>query len=135
MPQRITRKCQQVADYINNHQDDGAFREREFSNTTVRIYEDWDWRIFLFGNLIMSFRRDRNEYEVSNCGWRSRTTSHDIRAYLELLLNYAFHDWDIYTDSWKVIPPEEYKIECHRGVKHGRRWTFHPTALIFNWVE
>ena len=135
MPQRITRKCQQVVDYINNHQEDGTFREREFSNTTVRIYENWDFRIFLFGNLIVSYHKENNNYEVSNCGRRSRTTSHDIRAYLELLLDYAFREWDIYTNTWKVISPEDYEIDCGRWVKHGRRWSFNPTALIFNWVE
>lgn len=135
MARRITAKCQSAVDYIKKYQDEWVYKEREFSNTTVRIYENWDWRIFLFWNLIMSFHKDRNEYEVSNCGWRSQTTSHDLRAYLELLLNYAFHEWDIYTDTWKVIAPEEYEIEYGRGVKHGRRWTFNPTALIFNRVE
>ena len=132
MPATITRKCQQVADFIRNHQHDGYYQEKQVQqNTQVSINSDGSRSIYLWSTRIVGYNASNNEYEVKNWGWRSRTTAHDIRAYLELLLNYTLRDWDIYTDSHRKVECENYEI----GYGTGRRWKFNPTAFIFRWDE
>ena len=132
MPARITKKCENVVKFIEKFRDGWAYRERTFSdNTMVKVSSDGSFSITLFYTPIVEFIKGRNEYIIKNWGWRSRTTAHDIRAYLELLLGYRFDRWDIFTDHWLKIEPENYEI----GYGTGRKWTFNPTALIFNWNE
>lgn len=132
MPATITKKCQNVVDFIEKYRDGWVYRERDFpSNTQVSINSDGSFSIRLWSTKIVEFIKSRNEYVIKNWGWRSRTTAHDIRAYLELLLGYKFDRWDIFTDHWLKITPEDYEI----GYGTGRRWTFNPTNLIFRWDE
>lgn len=100
MPQTITRKCQNVVDFIEKYRDGGMYRERNFThNTQVSVNSDGSFSIRLWSTKIVEFIKSRNEYIIKNGGRRSRTTSHDIRAYLELLLGYKFNNWDIYTEN------------------------------------
>lgn len=132
MPASITRKNQNVINYIEKWRDKGVFKERTFSdNTQVEVNTDWSFKIWLFSTKIVEFIANRNEYIIKNGWWWTRTTAHDIRAYLELLLGYRFDRWDIFTDHWLKITPEVYEI----GYGTGRRWTFNPTNLIFKWDE
>ncbi len=132
MPASITRKNQNVIDFIEKYRDKWVYKERDFSNNTqVAINSDGSFSIRLWSTKIVEFISSRNEYIIKNGWWRSRTTAHDIKAYIELLLGYRFDRWDIFTDHWLKIEPENYEI----GYGTGRRWTFNPTNLIFNWDE
>lgn len=132
MPANITVKNQNVFDYIEKWRDRGVFKERTFSdNTQVEVHMDWSFKIWLFSTKIVEYIAARNEYIVKNWGWWSRTTSHDIRAYLKLLLGYRLDNWDIFTDNWLRITPEDYEDGYHMG----RRWIFNPTALVFKRTE
>ncbi len=93
----------------------------------MEINPEGDWKIWLFNTPIIAYEKATNTYTVKNGGRRSRTTSHDIRAYLRLFLDYDFRDWDIYHTPTDTIHCEEYEI----GYRHGRKWVFNPTALIF----
>lgn len=132
MPATITRKCQEAFEFVQKRADSWHYRERTFANNTqVEVSSNGDWKIWLFNTPIISFCKDRNEYEVKNGGWRTRTTSHDIRAYLRLFLDYDFRDWEIYHKPTETIHCEDYEINRGRWITHGRKWVFNPTALIF----
>lgn len=132
MPASITRKNQNVINYIEKWRDKGVFKERTFSdNTQVEVNTDWSFKIWLFSTKIVEFIANRNEYIIKNGWWWTRTTAHDIRAYINLLLGYRLDNWDIFTDHWLKITPEDYEVAYGTD----RRWTFNPTALIFNWDE
>lgn len=132
MPANITKKCQQAIDFINAHREDGIYRERNFThNTQVAINSDGSFHIRLWNTKIVEYVANRNEYIIQNGGWWSRTTSHDIRAYLELLLGYSFKDWNIFTDNWLKIEAEDYTI----GYGGGRRRKFNPTSLVCNFMD
>lgn len=132
MPAIITKKCQNVVDFIEKYRDGWVYRERDFShNTQVSINSDGSFSIRLWSTKIVEFIKSRNEYVIKNWGRWTRTTAHDIRAYLELLLGYRFDRWDIFTDHWLKITPEDYEVAYGTD----RRWTFNPTNLIFKWDE
>lgn len=132
MPATITKKCQNVVDFIEKYRDGWVYKERDFShNTQVSINSDGSFSIRLFSTKIVEFIKSRNEYVIKNWGRWTRTTAHDIRAYLGLLLGYRLDNWDIFTDHWLKIEPEVYTVAYGTA----RRWTFNPTNLIFKWDE
>lgn len=132
MPATITRKCQEAFDFVQRRMDSWQYHERTFANNTqVEVNPNGDWKIRLFSTPIISFCKEKNEYTVKNWGWRTRTTAHDIRAYLRLFLNYDFRDWDIYHTATDTIHCENDEINRGRWTIYGRKWVFNPTALIF----
>ncbi len=128
MPATITRKCQEAFDFVQKRMDALQYHERTCANNTqVEINSDGDWKIRLWNTPIIAFEKATNTYQVKNGGRRSRTTAHDIRAYLRLFLDYDFRDWEIYHTPTDTIHCEDYAV----GYGHGRKWVFNPTALIF----
>lgn len=128
----ITRKCQNVVDFINRYKDNGSYRERSFSNNTQAVVKsDGSFDIWLWQTKIVEYIASTNEYIIKNGGRRSRTTSHDIRAYLHLLLWYGFERWSILTEDGTEIPGERYSIWYGSGLK----WIFNPTKQIFRWED
>lgn len=128
MAATITRKCQEAFEFVQKRMDSWRYRERTFANNTqVEINSNGDWKIWLWNTPIIAYEKATNTYQVKNGGWRTRTTAHDIRAYLKLFLGYDFRDWEIYHKPTDTIHYEDYEV----GYGHGRKWIFNPTALIF----
>lgn len=130
MPAQITRKCQDAFDYVQRKLENFNYGIRTFGNTEVEVYSNGDWRICLWNTNIIRYYKDENRYEVKNWGRRTRTTSHDIRAYLRLFLDYDFQNWEIIDDNHQKIPCEDRR----QGYGSSRFWSFNPTNRIL-WGE